>query len=604
MVSIVHWLVAEGLVDESQAAWAVEQQRRHGGYVGDHLVAAGCLSQGAFYAALTRSWQRSHRDLVAEPPQPALLAEVDVERTVELGWVACDLTDDGAVLVASSVAPTEDLVVEVLEHFPTQRVEFVACTRDDLDSVALAVRVDRLAGDRRTTPGRLVGPVHVVLAILGAALALAGAAVLPLDVLAVLLLAASVLFLVGGVVQALTGYALLVTVPPSTPLSPSMPSAPAGVAGAPEVAEGDDVELPVYTVIVRVCGGRAGLDELFDNFRRVDYPRDRTDGIIVVSQDDHQTLAALRETTPRGWVRVARVPEADFVDVVRACDHGLALARGRYVVAYDQDERPAPDQLRRAVAVFEADLHARLAGREPAEPLTGLRVAHRPGSQPFGLDRLAAADEAFSLGTSGRGPARSADVTAVHFNMRLLRRLGGFGLLLSRGGPRASGERPPRIETLESSSDRGSPPLARWWWDQQVDAFTQDVLEVAGRIHALLRPGALRPPEETTAVAARLAAISLLLTYPAVLGGGVAALVRSDGVDDSLAGHVAWVALGELALVVGALVGVAAVLLTRRRGWRAGLAALALPVLWLLHAFAAWAALHAVLLRPRGTARS
>lgn len=596
MVSIVHWLVAEGLLDDRHAAWALEQQRRHGGYVGDHLVGAGFITADDFFAALSRAWRQSPRDLVAEPPQPALLAEVDVERTIELGWVACELTDDGAVLVASSVAPTEDLVVEVLEHFPTRRVEFVACTRDDLDSVALAVRVDRLGGEGRTTPRRLVRPVHVVLAFLGTALAVAGATLLPPGVLAALLLAASVLFLVGGVMQALTGYAALVSAPPLAAEAPERPS------GAPEDAEGDDVDLPLYTVIVRVCGGRAGLDELFDNFRRVDYPRNRTDGIIVVSREDHDTLAALRETAPRGWVRVARVPEADFVDVVRACDHGLALARGRYVVAFDQDERPAPDQLRRAVAVFEADLDDRLAGTAPAEPLAGLRVAHRPGSQPFGLDRLAAADEAAGFGTSGGGPARSADVTGVHFNMRLLRRLGGFGLLLARG-PAVGGERPPRIESLESSSDRGSSALARRWWDQQVDAFSEDVLEVAGRTLALLRPGASRPPEEATAVAARLGAMCLLLTYPVVLGGGVAAALRSDGADDSLVGHVAWVALGELVLVVGAVVGVAAVLLARRRDWRSAPAALALPVLWLLHAFAAWAALYAVVLRTRAAER-
>lgn len=597
MVSIAQWLVAEGLLDERQAAWATEQQRRRGGYFGDHVVEAGFLAPDAFHRALVRSWRHERRDLLADPPHAALLAEIDVEHAIELGWVACELTDDGTVVVASSVPPTEDLVVEVLEHFPARHVEFVSCRRDDLDSVALAVRVERLAGERRTTPRRLVRPVHVVLAIAGAVLAAVAAAVLPLGTLAVLLLAACVAFLAGGVMQALTGYAVLVATDPSPPA----PSAPTGAEGAgAEGAGDDDAELPLYTVIVRVCGGRPGLDELFDNFRSVDYPRDRTDAIIVVSRDDADTIAALRATSPRGWVRVALVPEADFVDVVRACDHGLALARGRYVVAYDQDERPAPDQLRRAVAVFEADLAARLADRRPSPPLVGLRVARRGGVQPSGIDRITAADEAFSIGgPPGRGPARSADVTAVHFNMRLLRRLGGFGLLLPSGGRRASGERPPRIDTLDSTSARASQPLGWRWWDQQADAFTQDVLDVAGRTHALLRRGADRPAEETTAVAARIGAISLLLSYPVVLGGGVAAASRTAGTDSSLAGHAAWVALGELTLVVGAVTGVAAVLLARRRGWRASIDALALPVLWLLYAFAAWAALYAALLPSR-----
>lgn len=593
MVSIAQWLVAEGLLDADQVASATDRVRRRGGYIGDHLVEAGHLTAAAFYAALARSWRHERRDLVADPPQAALLAEVDVERAVELGWLACELTD-GTVVVASSVPPTEDLVVEVLDQFPGHHPEFVACTRDDLDSVAIAVRVERLSGRRRTTPPRLVRPVHVVLALAGAVLTAVGAMVLPLDALAVVLLVVAVAFLVGGVLQVLTGYALLAGLDGSTSSAGTLPAGPR-----------DDAELPLYTVIVRVCGGRAGLDELFDNFRRVDYPRDRTDAIIVVAREDVDTLAALRATSPRGWVRVARVPQADFVDVVQACDHGLALARGRYVVAYDQDERPAPDQLRRAVAVFEGDLATRLAGGRPGSPLVGLRVARRGGSSPSRLDRMADADEPLGLrGPAGRGPARSPDVTAVHFNMRLLRRLGGFGILLPRGGPRTAGEAEPRIELLDSSSERTSQPDALQWWDQQADAFSQDVLDVASRTLALLRRGADRPPEETTAVATRMGAILLLLSYPVVLAGGVAAAVRSSGVPGSLAGHAAWVAIGELVVVVGAVTGLAAALHARRRGWRAAVDAVAVPVLWLLYALAAWAAVYAVLLRSRSSARA
>ncbi|HWJ08679.1 MAG TPA: hypothetical protein VNS46_04840 [Nocardioides sp.] len=600
MEPIGEQLIAAGLIEPVQLEWALAQQRAAGGFLGQHLIAAGFVTRADFYAVLSESWQADRRDLVAQPPQAELLAELDVEQAVELGWTACELTDDGGVVVASAVLPTEDLVVEVSEVFPGRRIEFVPCTQDDLDSVALGVRVERLAGARGTTPARLVRPFHVVLAVVGAPLAAAGAAVLPLDALAVLLLAGSAVFLVGGVLQVLTGYFLLVEAEPSRPTGRSGPS-DRPPSRAPEIAEGDDVDLPLYSVIVRVGGGRAGLDELFDNFRSVDYPRDRTDAILVVSRDDAETVAALRATSPRGWARVALVPEADFVDVVRACDHGLALARGRYVVAYDQDERPAADQLRRAVAVFEAELAARLASRRPAPPLVGLRVAQRGGTHPPGLRRIAAADEVLGIaGPSGHGAvARSAAVTGVHFNMRLLRRAGGFGLLLSR----PFGDGGPRIETLESSSDRTSPLLARRWWDQQADAFTQDVLDVAARTAVLLRRNAQRPAEEATAVAVRVAVVSLLLTYPVVLGGGLTAAVRSAGTDGSLAANAAWVALGEVGLVVGAVTGAAAVLLARRRGWRAGIDALALPVLWLLYSFAAWAALYAVLLRGRDTGR-
>lgn len=580
-------LVAAGLLEPAQLAWATEQQRRTGGYLGEHLVAAGMITADAFYAELARSWEAQRRDLVADPPQPALLAEIDVEQAVELGWIACELTDDGAVVVATCVRPAEDLVVEVLESFPARTIEFVACSRADLDAVALGVRLGRLAGDRRTSSRRLVQPAHVAVATVGAVAAVVAAALLPMRLLVPALVGASVVFVGCGLVQLLRGYLLLV-------------ADDRWARAAPPVGGADD-DLPLYSVIVRVCGGQPGLDELFGNFRGVDYPRERTDAILVVSEDDTDTFDALRATGRRGWVRVARVPQAEFVDVVRACDHALALARGRYVVAYDQDERPAPDQLRLAVAAFEADLAARLDARLPPDPLVGLRVGRRSGPEATtALGRMAAAGEILHLDGAGTdGFARSPDVTSVHFNMRLLRRLGGFGILAPRRGPVQAGERPPRIEGLDSSSVRAAATGQRRWFRDRAEVIAEDILDAADRLRAMVLRGAAHPPEETRDVASHLGATSFHLAYPVVLGGGVAAALRSETMQGSLADAAAWVALGEVVLLVSMASAVAATLLVRRHGWRAGFGALALPALWSLQAFAAWVALYAVLLRPR-----
>ncbi|WP_028655264.1 hypothetical protein [Nocardioides sp. J54] len=581
-------LVDEGLVGEDDAAQALEQQRRSGGYLGEHLVRVGALTPEAFYDALTRSWRENLRDLVAEPPPPLLLVEVDVERTIELGWVACELTPDGDLVVASSVPPSEDLVAEVLEYFPARHVEFVSCTRDDLDRLVLDVRVARQDVAGRPSPHH-VHPIHVGLAVVSAGIVVMGALTLPVGALAVPLLVASVLFLVGGLIQALSGYVLLAE-PDEAPQD------------VPDERI-DDAALPLYSVILLLGGGAPGLERLLRNFEAVDYPRERTDAILVVDRDDEETIAALRESAPRSWVRVARVPSQDFADVVPACDHALALARGRYVVAFRQDDRPDADQLRRAVATFEADLAARLAEDRPAQPYLGLRVARRGGPSPIGLERIAAADEAVLLnGLSGHG---STDVTEVHCNMRLLRRYGGFAALLPGSAQRGTAERPPRIGTLDSSSQHASIRLNRSWWDQQAEAFARDVLEVAARVHALLRGSNAGPRMFASAIAARLSAIALLLSYPVVLGGTVVVMARSPLAEDTLVNHVVWVSLGGLVLVVGTITVVVGLLLVRQRGWRTAVDALTVPALWMLYSLAAWAAVFAAVLRrsePAGEA--
>ncbi|WP_460787839.1 GspE/PulE/PilB domain-containing protein [Nocardioides maradonensis] len=498
---------------------------------------------------------RSRRDLIEVPPERHLLAELDIEEAVELGWLPCAIVD-GTVVVATCVHPDDQLAQEVFLRFPGQAVRFVACSRGDIDTVVLGERRRRLESAAETAVPTLVRPVHAGLVLVGGLAALAVAMVLPVFVVLVVLSVASLAFVAGGLAQLSSNRG-------------AVPGRSARRPGGVPVARGEDARLPLYTVVVRVAGGAPGLEELFDNFRGVDYPRERTDAIFIVAEGDRATLSALRALPSRGWVRVAKVPDREFLNVIRACDHGLALARGRYIVAYDQDERPEADQLRRAVAVFEADLVDRLEGRVQAAPLVGLRVGRCTGPQwPTAFDRLSAPDDVLPVDDawSGLGPVTSPDVTSIHFNTGLLRRRGGFGLLVSRSGtlPEA------RIETLDSRSSRGRNRSARGWLLSRADRLTHDLTGSRS---------------------------AMLLAYPVVMGVGVVAVVR-------------WALIGrpeqawELVLGVGApvvfLVGsvaVAARRLARRGGWSWALWAVTLPALWGMHAYAAWMALWAVTLR-------
>lgn len=584
-------LVAEGLIEPEQLAWALERQRQVGGYVGYHLVEAGFLSSEALHDALARAWGVKRRDLAAHPPQPALLAELDIEAAIELGWIACEVADGGTVLVASCVRPDAELVEEVLQRFPGMLVEFLACSRSDIDAVALEVRRRRLGPPDGPTVPALVGPVHAGLAVGGGVLSLVASALVSVYLESVLLLLAAVVFLIGGLAHWSDEYAE--TAPALGRRRPRRrTTAPAG-------ARYEDARLPLYTVVVRVAGGAAGLAELFDNFRDLDYPRERTDAILVVAEGDRDTLAALRATSPRGWVRVAKVPDGDFLDVIRGCDHALALARGRYVVAYDQDERPAPDQLRRAVAVFETDLVDRLEGRLDADPLVGLRVAQRTGPRwPTPFDRLTAVDEVLSVDDAWSdrpGPVRSPDVTSVHFNTGLLRRSGGFGLLYHGAGRGAARGRVPRIESLDSRSLRATNPTARQWLYTRADHFARILLDATR--HTRVK----RVPDDRGRDAAQLllqtGGVAMFLAYPVALGAALALVLRRGEIDDWGDLGAARMGVGIAALVLCVAVVVGAIRLVRRRGWRSGALALALPVHWFLHALAAWMAVWALVVR-------
>src|SRR5690606_29333685 len=55
------------------------------------------------------------------------------------------------------------------------------------------------------------------------------------------------------------------------------------------------------------------------------------------------------------WIRTIVVPAGTPQTKPRACNYGLALARGEFVVIFDAEDRPDPDQLKKAVQAFRQD---------------------------------------------------------------------------------------------------------------------------------------------------------------------------------------------------------------------------------------------------------
>lgn len=108
---------------------------------------------------------------------------------------------------------------------------------------------------------------------------------------------------------------------------------------------------PVYTVLLPVYREASVLPALRQALDALDYPRDRLDALILVEEDDAETRAAA-EAVATDWLRVLVVPPGEPRTKPRACNAGLAAARGEFVVVFDAEDRPEPDQLKKAVVVF------------------------------------------------------------------------------------------------------------------------------------------------------------------------------------------------------------------------------------------------------------
>ncbi len=128
----------------------------------------------------------------------------------------------------------------------------------------------------------------------------------------------------------------------------------------PEPPPLDDWQLPKLTVLVPLFKEAAIIPTLVRNLQALDYPHDRLEVIILLEACDTATQRAARHCVPRfSYFRVVVVPEGGPRTKPRACDVGLALAQGDVVVVFDGEDRPEPDQPRKAAAMLAT--HPRIA---------------------------------------------------------------------------------------------------------------------------------------------------------------------------------------------------------------------------------------------------
>ena len=148
----------------------------------------------------------------------------------------------------------------------------------------------------------------------------------------------------------------------------------AAVASGPETRplELSDDELPNYTVVVALYREASVVEALVKAIDAFDYPKGKLDIKLVVEQRDAETLGRIVELRLPARYEVVVAPAGKPQTKPRALNIALSSARGDFLVVFDAEDAPAPDQLRLAASRFAAEkdldcLQARLAIRNHDE---------------------------------------------------------------------------------------------------------------------------------------------------------------------------------------------------------------------------------------------
>jgi cellulose synthase/poly-beta-1,6-N-acetylglucosamine synthase-like glycosyltransferase len=183
-----------------------------------------------------------------------------------------------------------------------------------------------------------------------------------------------------------------------------------------------DRELPIYTIICALYREAAVVRELVGAIRALDYPPEKLDVKFVLEPDDQETRRVLLDLNLGPPFEIILAPPIGPRTKPKALNVALPLARGAYTVVFDAEDKPEPDQLRRALDAFReggkrlACVQGSLAIDNTADNwLTGMFTANYAGHFDVLLRGLAALGLPFPLGGSSN-----------HFRTAVLRKVGGW----------------------------------------------------------------------------------------------------------------------------------------------------------------------------------
>jgi hypothetical protein len=85
---------------------------------------------------------------------------------------------------------------------------------------------------------------------------------------------------------------------------------------------------------------------------KLDYPTDKLQILFLTEEDDAETRAAIMAEQLPEHFQIVIVPDGEPRTKPRACNYGLLMATGDYLVIFDAEDKPDPLQLKKAVLAF------------------------------------------------------------------------------------------------------------------------------------------------------------------------------------------------------------------------------------------------------------
>ncbi|MGA8820064.1 MAG: glycosyltransferase family 2 protein [Xanthobacteraceae bacterium] len=314
--------------------------------LGDALLSRNWMDPRLYYETFAQNFDLPFVDLMRDPPDLTLLSAADADLyagRLTMPW----RRRDGRLLIATA-EPGPETLLSARERWGAD-IEFVVVSKFDIvftvqtafgealsrQAVYELADLDPEMSARTvfTAPQMIAAYVLISAVLLGLALA-------PIGTLITLNVGFGLFYLGNFIFK---GVMISVGGGRSATVDESI---------AIEARALREEDLPVFTVLVPMFREARMLPTLAQSLRSLDYPLGKLDIKIVLEAGDTETIEAARGLGLEGVFELIIVPRSQPQTKPKACNFALRFARGEYLVIYDAEDRPEPDQLRKVVATF------------------------------------------------------------------------------------------------------------------------------------------------------------------------------------------------------------------------------------------------------------
>ena len=355
-------------------------------------------------------------------------------------------------------------------------------------------------------------------------------------------------------------------------------------------------QMPTYSVVVPLYKEANQIGPLTKTLMKLNWPKDRLDIKLICESDDIETLDEIRDTPLPDYFDLIVVPNAYPKTKPKALNYALSECRGEYLVIYDAEDRPSPNQLREAFAKFSTE-DKRLACLQA--PLIISNAEQSWLAHIFYIEYLTLFRGILPVLASWNMPLPLGG-TSNHFKVSILKDVGAWdpynvtedadlGIRMAREGYRTSTISLPTYEEAPPTLDPWIKQRTRWMkgWMQTILVHNRNPFRLF--LDMGLRDGLVFHLLLTSIVLSSL-------FHPILIGLTLVQIIQLEvigsqdwlltlGIYNLVAGYTTYCLFAALVLKSNNSTGKWALLLT-------------IPVYWFLISIAGWRALFHLLVMP------